>query len=98
MKQLFFQLYPLIWTVGFWFFLQLSMGTATPLTVVLSESMEPQISKGDLLIAVAPTHLRENDIVIFELPHREDKIPIVHRIIKQIDENHYLTKGIFLIY
>jgi signal peptidase I len=93
MHKLFFQLYPLVWAVGFWFTLQFTMGTATPLAVVLSGSMEPQIHKGDLLIAVAPTDIREQDIVIYELPHRSDRIPIVHRVIKKIDENTFLTKG-----
>ncbi len=44
-------------------------------------SMEPQIKRGDLLFSIGSEDLRVGDVVLYKLPHREDGVPIVHRII-----------------
>ncbi len=43
--------------------------------------MEPQIKRGDLLFSIGSEDLRVGDVVLYKLPHREDGVPIVHRII-----------------
>jgi len=93
MKRLFINVYPLLWTYAVWLLIGVVSGTSATFSVVMSGSMEPEIKKGDILISVAPTNLRVGDIVLFDLPHREDKIPIVHRIIKILEGDRYLTKG-----
>jgi len=53
--------------------------------------MEPEIQRGDVLLAIGPNDLRVGDIVVYQLPHVD--IPIVHRIIKIKDNEYYLTQG-----
>lgn len=70
------------------------MGNAMPMpfgygaAVVLSGSMEPTFSKGDLIIVKETTELQQNDIVVFE----DGSSLIVHRII-DIGEETITTKG-----
>jgi len=89
------EIYPLVWIYGFWVLLPFITGSSATLSVVLSDSMFPQTQRGDILFAVGPDDLGVGEIVLFKLPHRVDNIPIVHRIIKVIDENTFLTKGDF---
>lgn len=56
--------------------------------VVLSGSMEPEFSKGDLIIASQCETYKENDIVVFQ----SKGSLIVHRII-EIDGDAVTTKG-----
>ena len=58
------------------------------MATVLSGSMEPEISKGDLLIIREVDELNENDIVVFE----DKSSLVVHRIIEMQDEK-IITKG-----
>lgn len=73
-------------------------GSESPIVVVLSESMYPGFSRGDLLFLWNDKQepLRVGDIVVFQLDGKP--IPIVHRIIK-VHENegkvNFLTKGDF---
>lgn len=72
--------------------------TESPIVVVLSESMEPAFTRGDILFLSLPRNdpIEINDICVFKLEGKE--IPIVHRVIK-IHENtdtqkeYILTKG-----
>jgi len=89
--KLFVQLYPLAWIYGSYLLINVISGSSATFSVVLSESMEPEIKRGDLIFSITPNNLRVGDIVLYQLPHKD--IPIVHRIIELIDEERVLTKG-----
>jgi signal peptidase I len=77
--------------------LQLYLGTPTPLLAVESESMEPTLYRGDLVIvrAVDVRTLQVGDIIIFR-SYAGSITPIVHRIIlieNVSGELHFTTKG-----
>ncbi|SGY25818.1 BQ5605_C018g08670 [Microbotryum silenes-dioicae] len=73
--------------------------TESPIVVVLSESMEPAIQRGDLLFLTMPRKapLKLGDITVYKIPGTP--IPIVHRVIEVHDhrrnttEQWILTKG-----
>ena len=67
---------------------QLPMPFGYGMATVLSGSMEPEFSKGDLLIVGEPDELKINDIVVFE----DGSSLVVHRIIDIQDET-LVTKG-----
>ena len=56
--------------------------------VVLSGSMEPEFSKGDLIVVQEPENYKLNDIVVFQ----DGNSLVVHRIIS-IDGETITTKG-----
>ena len=56
--------------------------------VVLSDSMKPELSKGDLIFVSEGESYAERDIVVFQ----EGSMLVVHRIIK-IDGDNVTTKG-----
>ncbi len=56
--------------------------------VVLSDSMKPELSKGDLIIVSEKDSYAERDVVVFQ----ENSMLVVHRIIK-IDGETVTTKG-----
>ena len=58
------------------------------LTVVLSGSMEPELSTGDLLIIARQDSYEVDDVVVYQ----EGRIGVVHRII-EIDGATVTTKG-----
>jgi signal peptidase len=58
------------------------------LTVVLSGSMEPELSVGDLLIVTEQDSYAINDVVVYQ----EGRIGVVHRII-EIDGTTVTTQG-----
>jgi len=63
--------------------------------IVFSETMQPEINKGDLLFVkiVDVSSIEKNDIIAFR---NEDDTVTTHRIIKLIEENgqtYYKTKG-----
>ncbi|KAG4088435.1 signal peptidase complex I [Neocallimastix lanati (nom. inval.)] len=70
----------------------------SPIVVVLSESMEPAFSRGDLLFL---TYFKNEpmvvgDIVVYKIQGKD--IPIVHRVLKihkdtETGEEYILTKG-----
>lgn len=81
-----------------WRALGLYLNTESPIVVVLSESMEPMVQRGDLLLlSMADNRIDIGDICVFKLRGRD--IPIVHRVIKSHDETRtggkqfILTKG-----
>ncbi len=91
-----------------YFILQITLNTETPIVVVESGSMEPVISRGDLLIVrgVPPSEIRngtiedkDGDIIVFDAhgvwsnPPEE---PIVHRVVDKKFEGgiwQFRTKG-----
>jgi signal peptidase len=77
--------------------LQLYLGTSTPLLAVESESMEPTLYRGDLVIvrAVDVQTLQVGDIIIFNATWHSN-VPVVHRIIEIENvsgELQFITKG-----
>ncbi|GAA6003582.1 signal peptidase complex catalytic subunit SEC11 [Rhodotorula paludigena] len=81
-----------------WKGLSVACNTESPVVVVLSESMEPAIQRGDLLFLTMPRHapLKHGDITVYKIPGTP--IPIVHRVIESHDERNsteqwILTKG-----
>jgi len=78
--------------------LQLYLGTPTPLLAVESESMEPTLYRGDLVIvrSVDVSTLRVGDIIIFNASWYLSDVPVVHRIVQIQNvsgELHFITKG-----
>ena len=98
-----------IFLIGFAFFgsyliyfiLQIALNTSTPMVVVVSDSMAPNINKGDLLFlqGVDPEDIEEGDVIVYDahglwVGAPED--PIVHRVINIIEEDdklYFVTKG-----
>ena len=91
-----------------YFILQVSFNTETPIVVVVSGSMEPQIHKGDLLFVMGrePENIKngtiidkDGDIIVFNAQGLWPSAPIepiVHRVIDkyQIGDTWYFrTKG-----
>lgn len=76
--------------------LQLYLGTTTPLLAVESESMEPTLYRGDLVVVrwADPESLQVGDIIIFQSSMSD--IPVVHRIVAigySGGELQFTTKG-----
>jgi signal peptidase len=78
-----------------WNGLKYVTGTSAPVMAVLSNSMEPVFSKGDIIFV---THNKEpfviGEIIVYNIPSKD--IPIVHRIIDIWDKDgevKILTKG-----
>ena len=71
----------------------------TPLLVVISRSMEPNLHPGDLIYVkgVAPSKLREGDVITFKPPTKYiSGTLITHRIVEVIHETNgvtFKTKG-----
>ena len=69
-------------------------GNAVPMpfgygaSVVLSGSMEPTLSVGDLLVIRAQTEYQTGDIVVYQ----SGKMPVVHRIVS-IADGSVITRG-----
>jgi signal peptidase len=78
-------------------------GTSTPLLVVVSESMEPAIKKGDLILIAHtdPVKLKVDDVIVFHnamcldvrqwFIFREESDLCVHRIYERINQSGVLT-------
>lgn len=85
-------------TLGSYGLFMVAMGTTTPVVVVTSQSMEPTIYKGDLLIVQkrAQEDIHLSEIVVYQDTSYHPEGPIVHRIVKieEIDGvTYYTTKG-----
>lgn len=74
----------------FWNFLGLVCNTPSPITVVISGSMEPAFQRGDILFLYNRKQVNHEtgleiqsvgDIVVYNLDNRE--VPIVHRVIHE---------------
>jgi signal peptidase len=84
-----------------YFILQIALNTQTPMVVVVSGSMEPNINKGDLLFLKGenPEKIEVGDVIVYDaqgLWEGAPEDPIVHRVI-DIDEEDgdllFITKG-----
>ena len=71
----------------FYFGLGIALGTPTPMFSVVSESMEPTLHVGDMVI-VAKSEYKTRDIVVY----MRGSMPIIHRIIEEQEEG-YIIKG-----
>ncbi len=89
-----------------YFILQISFNTESPIVVVVSGSMEPQIHKGDLLfvMGIDPEDIKngtaedkDGDIIVFfAYWHGAPVDPIVHRVINKYQNGgtwYFETKG-----
>ncbi|KKM79628.1 hypothetical protein LCGC14_1348050 [marine sediment metagenome] len=90
-----------------YFVMQIALNTKTPMVVVVSGSMEPNLHKGDLLFlrGMEPANIKngsiagkEGDIIVFDargLWSHAPNEPIVHRVISKRYDNgwFFLTKG-----
>lgn len=77
-----------------WKMLMVFTGSASPVVVVLSGSMEPGFYRGDILFLTKPASVHAGDVVVFQVDGRD--IPIVHRVLslhENQDELAVLTKG-----
>jgi len=76
--------------------LQIVLNTRVPIGVVSSDSMEPNLKRGDyvICIGVRAEDIEVGDIIIFDLPHKSN---IVHRVINKMKDSdgswRFLTKG-----
>ncbi|CCA72146.1 probable signal peptidase (endopeptidase SP18) [Serendipita indica DSM 11827] len=82
----------------FWIILCILLNNSTPVVAVLSGSMEPGFSKGDILILYKSRIelYGTGDIIVYQVPG--DDIPIVHRVLETYHETtlgqlEFLTKG-----
>merc|ERR1712228_1021933 len=70
-------------------------GSESPVVVVLSGSMDPTVSRGDILMLWMPEVITHGDIIVFEIKGRE--VPIIHRAIEEHrfpnGDVRILTKG-----
>jgi signal peptidase len=83
-------------TLGAFGAFTVAMGTSSPLVVVESESMIPNLNVGDLLVlqAQAPEDIIVGTIIVYNADWHTK--PIVHRVVEvQLvgSEYHYYTKG-----
>ena len=91
-----------------YFILQISFNTESPIVVVVSGSMEPQIHKGDLLFVMGrePENIKngtiidkDGDIIVFNAQGLWPSAPIepiVHRVIEKYQDGgiwYFRTKG-----
>jgi signal peptidase len=90
-----------------YFILQVALDTQTPMVVVVSGSMEPQINKGDLLFlrGMDAEDIKEQDsdhegdIIVYDargLWEGAPEDPIVHRVVDKYREDgrwYFITKG-----
>ncbi|WP_457555276.1 signal peptidase I [Candidatus Pyrohabitans sp.] len=86
----------LILAVALNFGLGLVLGAEKPVMAVVSSSMEPTFSKGDLVVikGIAPEEVKVGDIIVYYNPFKH--IPVVHRVvaIEEIDgKRYFITKG-----
>ncbi|MBI4895522.1 MAG: signal peptidase I [Candidatus Aenigmarchaeota archaeon] len=72
----------------FYFGMGIALGTSTPMFSVVSESMEPTLHIGDMVIVQVEKTYNVGDIVVY----MRGNIPIIHRIIEKNSEG-YIIKG-----
>lgn len=70
--------------------LQAVTGSETPVVTVVSDSMEPVFSRGDLVF-LRNREVQLEDIVVFSVPGKP--LPIIHRVIGQHSDGQFVTKG-----
>ncbi|MDQ1575816.1 MAG: signal peptidase [Microbacteriaceae bacterium] len=62
------------------------------MTVVSGHSMEPKYHTGDLIVARCGTP-KVGDIVIYQPPGLESRTLIIHRIVSETTDGHFVMKG-----
>ena len=72
----------------FYFSIGIALGTSTPMFSVVSESMEPTLHVGDLVIVKSEATYKERDIVVY----MRGSMPIIHRII-DVRSDGFIIKG-----
>lgn len=93
-------------TFAFLGILRVSLKTENPLVIVISDSMEPTIDIGDLLViqGINPAEIENGTIILYDSlglwppPYRQVEVPIVHRVIsKYMNETdgkwYFITLG-----
>jgi signal peptidase len=98
----------IVGVAGFWFGLRLALRTDYPILAVASESMEPVLYRGDLIIVQGVINASDikvgyldapepGDIIIFQEWTWNDGDLIVHRAVKKIPQSdgslHFKTRG-----
>jgi len=73
-----------------------ALGTEKPIMAVVSNSMVPTFSRGDLIVVkgIDPAEIKIGDIIVYSNP--KTNIPIVHRVIDIIETPYgrrFITKG-----
>lgn len=66
------------------------LGTDTPVVAVFSESMEPNLQKGDLVIVQGASSYVTGYVVVYDAPRYS--YPIIHRV-TEVNEEGVITKG-----
>jgi signal peptidase len=69
-----------------------SLGGCTTMTVVSGHSMEPKYHTGDLIVARCGTP-KVGDIVIYQPPGIESRTLIIHRIVSETADGHFVMRG-----
>ncbi len=82
--------------LSFYWALKFALHTSTPMIAVISYSMVPTFTRGDVLIVrgVPPSEIKEGDIIVFYPPGIN--YPIVHRVTRAWKEGnryYYSTRG-----
>lgn len=70
------------------YILQISLNTPTPVVVVSSQSMAPNINEGDLLFVqgIDPSDISVGDVIVFQANWIGAPVePVVHRVVEIID-------------
>ncbi|MHA1959495.1 MAG: signal peptidase I [Candidatus Thorarchaeota archaeon] len=85
-------------TLGGYGLFMMAMGTTSPLVVVTSESMIPNLERGDLLVLQAKPadQIFIGDIIVFQDTEWHTDGPVVHRVISVTENNGtytYETRG-----
>ncbi|TFF99086.1 MAG: signal peptidase I [Promethearchaeota archaeon] len=85
-----------------YFGMQIALNTNSPLTVVVSGSMEPTYHKGDLLVLYGedPANINVGDVIVFNAYHwpSPPSEPVVHRVVDKqfnsaLNRWEFQTKG-----
>ena len=92
--------YVLLAIFFFWFVLGLVLETDTPVVIISSGSMEPELSAGDVVF-VRGTDIgdfRVGDVIVYNCPSKKDLCVrenelIAHRIVEVNEMNGLKTKG-----
>ncbi len=72
----------------FYIFIGISLGTSTPMFSVVSESMEPTLYVGEMVVIQSVKDYSEGDIVVY----MRGSTPIIHRIIDKTSSG-FIIKG-----
>ncbi len=79
--------------IGIYHSLIFLLGTTRPVIDVISESMSPNINRGDLVIVkyAAPMDIRIGDVIVFDT--LSEPLPVIHRIYKINGDGTFQTLG-----